>query len=181
MEHQFLVAEELLKDFPLAEGMNVGECGVSGSGAMMLAMSTAVGPDGKVFAFDVNKHVLSALASQARLQGRRNIIPTWTNLEIVGGTSSVADHQLDAAVAVHLFHESTHHIELLTELRRMVKRSAPVLIVDWTKESTHPLAPPSPQRLSAGYLSQLASDHGFRIEKNFTPDGDHWGMILTTT
>lgn len=181
MQHTFLVAEKLLQYFPLAEGMSVGECGVSGSGDMMRALSTSVGQNGKVFAFDVNKQTLSAVSSQARLQGHSNIFPVWTNLEILGGTSSIADHQLDAAIAVHLFHESAHHLEILTELHRMLKRSAPLYIVDWTKESTHPLAPPDQVRLSSGYIAQLAERTGYTVTNNVIPDTDHWGIILTTT
>ena len=181
MAHSFLAPEQLLASFPIATGMSVGECGVSGSGNMMTALSTAVGPDGKVFEFDINKNVLSALASQARLRNLPNIFPVWTDLEVIGGTKGIADQQLDAAVAVHLFHESSHHVELLAELHRMLKPSAPLLVVDWTKESQHPLAPTMERRLAAGYFSQLATSHGFSMSKQFAPDEDHWGIILTTT
>jgi ubiquinone/menaquinone biosynthesis C-methylase UbiE len=181
MTHSFLLPNVILRYVPIAEGMNVGECGVSGSGAMMAALSEAVGPEGSVLAFDVNKNVLSALASEARLQGVTNVLPVWTDLEVVGGTIAVRDHQLDLAIAVHLFHESVHHRELLAELRRMLKRGAHLAIVDWTKESTHPLAPKVATRLAAGYCTQLATENGYTVASSFAPDEDHWGVLLTTT
>ena len=181
MTHSFLLPQQVLSYFPIAEGMRVGECGVSGSGAMMTTLSEVVGPDGTVFAFDVNKNVLSAISSEARLHALTNIVPVWTDLEVVGGTTTVRDHQLDAALALHLFHESTHHAEIFSELRRMLKRGATLLVIDWTKESTHPLAPKVSLRLAAGYCTQLAEQHGYHVTKEISPDNDHWGLLLTTT
>ena len=74
-----------VKQFSLGPGNFVADFG-AGSGFYTLAASDAVGPDGKVYAIDVQKDLLLKIKNLANSQHKRNVDVIWADLEHVGGT-----------------------------------------------------------------------------------------------
>lgn len=175
----FLTPDIILRHLPLTAGMSVGEFGVSGAGTFAQALSERVGTDGRVFLFDVQKSVLTAAVGQTKQRGRINVQAIWTDLEVPNGTQGLKPHSLDGSIAVQLFSHCKHPREALQEIRRLLKPGAHLAVVDWEKGSHHPLAPQPAFRLTADYLAQQASTVGFAVDHHFSPDEDHWGVLLT--
>ena len=180
-EHQFLDPAAVLRFFPVAPGMVVGDFGCGGTAAFSRPLARVVGDDGRVVMFDVQKSVVGAAMSAMRIAGFQNVRGVWTDLEVYHGAKDIADASLDGGIMVNLLHESNHHLELLTEVSRMLKPGAELVIVDWEKGTNHPLAPLTNLRLTPAYTVNVAQQAGLAPVESFSPDQDHWGIRLKKT
>ncbi|MFA5442113.1 MAG: class I SAM-dependent methyltransferase, partial [Candidatus Paceibacterota bacterium] len=101
----FLNPQEVVKTFPLKEGMTIADFG-SGTGYFTLAMAKALRPSGRVIALDIWKPSLEALEFRAKLEGLFNIVETrWANLEEPKG-SGLPDNSCDLVLISNILFES---------------------------------------------------------------------------
>lgn len=173
-----LEAALLINKLQLKPGNTVGDFGCGGSGHIALAISQAIGPDGGVLVFDVQKSALSATMSLAQTRGANNIKSVWTDLETYQGASGVSDASLDSGILINVLHQSKHPKAILTEVGRMLKPGARLLIVDWLTETASQLAPPPEQRLGIDHIVQVAEGVGYSVFEKFSPSAYHWGLVL---
>jgi len=64
---------------------------------------------------------------------------------------------------------------VLDEGKRVLKKGAELLIVDWKKDS--PLGPEE-SRISAEDVKKIAKDLNLKLEKEFEAGIYHWGLIV---
>lgn len=175
---QFLNPKAILMHLGLTHDMIVGDFGVGGAAAMAVPASQLIGPRGTVLMFDVVKKSLAAALSMANARGCTNCKAVWSNLEVLGGASGVKDNSLDAGLLVNILHESDKHQEILSEVHRMLKPTAKLLVVDWRPDATATFAPEKSKRLNQVYLEQLAQQVGFAPFEKFEAGPYHWGIVL---
>jgi len=109
----------------VAPGMVVGEAG-AGDGYFTLPMARRVGAAGAVYANDISRRALDRLASSAR-RGQLD------NIHIVEG--DVDDprfprRDLELVVVVHAFHDFSHPVEWLRNVKEYLRPGATVAIID---------------------------------------------------
>src|SRR4030042_6567721 len=101
MNDLFFKPEEILKQINLAEGAKVADFG-AGTGYIATLLAKTVGPEGKVYAVDIQKVVLEALKSRAKMANLLNMETVWGNLEVVGG-SSLENSSGDFVFLINIF------------------------------------------------------------------------------
>ncbi|MBI5467137.1 MAG: methyltransferase domain-containing protein, partial [Candidatus Kerfeldbacteria bacterium] len=98
-----------------------------------------------------------------------------------GGASGVADGTVDAGVLVNVLHQSKKPKDILSEVHRMLKVGAPLLIVDWRPEVEATIAPTRKARLAAEYVEGLAKSVGLAPVSRLDPSQYHWGIVVAKT
>jgi ubiquinone/menaquinone biosynthesis C-methylase UbiE len=136
----------------VAPGMIVGEAG-AGDGYFTLPMARRVGSEGAVYANDISKRVLTALAENARREQLANI----HTVEGAVDDPRFPRQDLELVVVVHAFHDFSKPVEWLVNARKYLRPGGAVAIIDmdpsqgrgdshfWTRERILEYA------VSAGY------------------------------
>ncbi len=177
----YLEPTQLITHLGIVPGIKVGDFGVGGAAPFILALSGAVGAEGQVLMFDVLKSALSGALTLAKLRNATNCQAIWSNLEIYGGASGVADSALDCGVLVNVLSQSTKQNDILAEVGRMLKSGAKLLVVDWKPDVGLPIAPEPSKRMADGQLEQAAKNLGFAALEKFEAGPYHWAVVLVKT
>ena len=106
-------------------GATVADVG-AGDGFFTSRLARAVGPDGRVFAVDVDEGALTRLRKRLEDEGIRNVF-------VVKGTATdpkLPERALDAALIVNAYHEMAQHQQMLSALRGALKPDGKLVIVE---------------------------------------------------
>jgi ubiquinone/menaquinone biosynthesis C-methylase UbiE len=109
----------------VAPGMIVGEAG-AGDGYFTLPMARRVGSEGAVYANDISKRVLTALAENARREQLANI----HTVEGAVDDPRFPRQDLELVVVVHAFHDFSKPVEWLVNARKYLRPGGAVAIID---------------------------------------------------
>jgi ubiquinone/menaquinone biosynthesis C-methylase UbiE len=116
---------------PVPVGATVADLG-AGTGAFSFLLAEKVGPNGKVYACDVQKDILVRLENDARDRGIKNIQTVFSNVEIHQGTK-LRDASIDWVIVANVLYQIEDRPAFVKEIARIVKPGGAVLIVDWTE------------------------------------------------
>lgn len=158
-------------------GMKVADFG-SGSGAYALLFADAVGPQGRVYAIDIQKDLLRRTHTMAVQKNLHNIEIIWGDVELPHG-SKLADKLLDLVLISNLLFQVTGKGELMKEARRVLKSGGRLVVVDWS-DSFGGLGPQPGDIVTEEKARILAQAHGFLFQKSFDAGAHHYGMIFDT-
>ena len=105
-----------LKKIPLKEGMVVVDYGC-GPGRYTLPVAQLVGPEGKVFAVDIQPLAIKTVKEKAAKQGLTNV----ESILIDSYDTGVQGSSIDLVLLVDTFHQIEDHDGLLHEIHRLLK------------------------------------------------------------
>lgn len=169
----------------VAPGAVVADVG-AGDGFFTTRLAKAVGPTGRVYAVDISQSALDRLKANISSENLTNVEPTLGAPDDPKLPAGV----LDGALIVNAYHEMREHQAMLLAIRRALKPTGRLVIVEGiidaqrgapraSQESRHYLAP--------HYLQQDVIASGFlitRVEDPFTkrmgPSSEYL-VVLTPT
>jgi len=164
-----------IEQFGLGKGNYVADFG-TGSGFYALAASDMVGIDGKVYAVDVQKDLLTRLKNEAVKQHKNNVEIIWADLEHIGGTK-LRENSLDAVIVANTFFQLENKDNACLEVKRILKPSGRVLFVDWA--SSFGGIGPQPQNVfSENQAKALFAKNGFQEDRTISAGSQHYGIIF---
>ena len=116
----------------IADGSAVADVG-AGAGWFTVRLARRVGPNGRVYAEDIQREMLEAITNRVRREGLDNV-------ETVEGTPEDPrlPAGLDAVLIVGVYAEVEDPISLLTDVAAALKPQGRLGIVDFTKEGGGP-------------------------------------------
>ena len=164
---------DIFKAMGVAPGAVVADIG-AGQGFFTVRLAKAVGDSGRVYAVDISQQALRSLRSRVEQEALRNV-------QVVEGAADdpkLPENTLDAALIVNAYHEMTEHQAMLSQLRKALKPSGRLIIVepispsrrDGTRESQasrHEIAPE--------FVLRDARDAGFNVVTLEDPFSNHHG------
>jgi len=172
---KFVIPEVVASQFHLREGDKVGDFG-AGSGFFLKILSDLVGPEGRVYACEIQKVLVEKLGDQARVQGLENIELLWCDLEETNG-SKIQTDSLDAGIMVNTLFQFEERELAAAEIRRILRTGGKLMIVDWSE--TVPGLGPKPDRLlTKDDCTALFESHGFIFERDFPAGEHHYGLAF---
>ena len=169
-------ARDLLQAVHVRPGQCVADFGCGRSGHLIFPASWAVGDSGKVYAVDVSKVVLDQVMGHAPHARATNVHPVLGDVEHMSG-SGLADASVDHVFCVNNLWCLHDYPALLQEMRRVVKPDGFGYLVDWHKETRHPVAPQRTDRARMDHVLWLLSEEGIEA-KPFYVSPYHWGLAL---
>jgi ubiquinone/menaquinone biosynthesis C-methylase UbiE len=151
--------EQALALISIRPGMIVADVG-AGTGYMTTRLAQLVGPDGKVYANDIQPAMLRVI--QDKMQTEH-----LTNVEVVQGSETDAhlpESAIDLALLVDVYHELRHPQEMLRSLRRSLKPGGELVLVEYRKEDPNiPIA--LTHRMSVAEARTEVEAEGFTFDR----------------
>jgi ubiquinone/menaquinone biosynthesis C-methylase UbiE len=148
----------------IGEGSVVADVG-AGGGWFTVRLARRVGPNGTVFAQDVQPQMLEAIKRRVGREGLRNVDYVQGSLD----DPRLPPGRLDAVLIVDAYHELANPIELLRNVSASLKTTGRIGIVDYTLEGGGP-GPPLNQRKSEKSVIKEALQAGLRVVNRVNPE-----------
>jgi ubiquinone/menaquinone biosynthesis C-methylase UbiE len=165
----------LLEEVGVASGNVVADFGCGTLGHYVFPASKMVGPNGKVYAVDILKSVLSGIESRIKQETATNVVTLWGDLERVNGVK-LPDESVDVGLLINNLFLSQQKEALVRECFRMVKRGGLFVVADW-KPSGVGLGPDMGTRVPAEEARRLAENAGATFVKELHPGEHHYGFL----
>jgi predicted methyltransferase len=143
----------------IPRGASVADIG-AGSGYITEKLSARVGPEGRVFANDVQPQMLQILA-------RRLAIRNIANVTVVQGTiddPKLLPASVDLAIMVDVYHELSQPQTMLRHLKAALKAGGRLVLLEYRKED--PSIPIKPEhKMSVAEAKMEVEAEGFTLAK----------------
>jgi len=170
----FLHPEQVIKQINFTPGQKVADFGC-GAGYFTILMAQAVGPDGQVYACDVQTGPLESVSNKAKTTNIFNIKIIRCNLEIPNG-SKITSESLDWVMVANILFQSQKKEAILQEAKRVLKSQGQIIIIDWDPKAS--LAPKKGWSLSRDQAIDITKKLDLTLVKEIQAGEYHWGMIL---
>jgi ubiquinone/menaquinone biosynthesis C-methylase UbiE len=148
-----------IAELNLKPGMFVGDVG-AGTGFYSLRLAKAVGPDGIVYANDIQPGMLERLNANASAQHISNVVT-------IQGTESdpkLPAGKLDLVILVDVYHEFSRPQRMLDRIRDSLKPNGRLVLLEYRKED--PSVPIRPEhKMSVQEVKAEVIPEGYRFEK----------------
>ena len=143
----------------IADGSVVADIG-AGSGWFTIRLARRVGPQGLVFAEDVQQEMINAISRRVSREGFNNVKPVLGTVN----NPKLAPQSLDAALMVDSFHEveAGDRRTMLSNLARALKAQGRLGIVDFRLDGTGP-GPAPEERVSPDVVVNAAEAAGLKL------------------
>ena len=151
--------DKAIQALGLKPGMTVADVG-AGSGYFTVRMAKLVGPDGKVYATDIQQQMLDILGKRLRAEK----IP---NVELVRGTvtdPNLPAGKMDLILMVDVYHEFSEPQAMLRKMKEALAQDGRLVLIEFRKED-----PAVPIRLEhkmsvAEVRAELEAE-GFKLDR----------------
>jgi ubiquinone/menaquinone biosynthesis C-methylase UbiE len=151
----------LLKALRIQPGQTVCDMG-SGNGFYSLRIAPLVGERGKVIAVDIQREMLEMLKEQAADQ-------RIANIETIYGTvidPKLSPESIDLMLMVDVYHEFSHPEQMLAAIRKSLKPTGRVALVEFRAED--PDVPIKPlHKMSKAQIMKEFPPNGFTLVEEF--------------
>ncbi len=148
--HQFL------RDCGLERDMQVADVGC-GPGFFTIPASNIVGRGGLVYAIDVQEEMIRMLKRRTR---RKNIVPIVSQEHRI----PLDARSVDFALLAYVLHEAEDKGRFLKEVKRIMKKGACLVVLDWKKKREKD-GPPFHERLPLREARRLVAEGGFSMDR----------------
>jgi len=151
--------DKAIAELNLKPGMFVGDVG-AGTGFYSLRIAKLVGPEGIVYANDIQPGMLERLTANASAQHVSNV------LTILGNESDpkLPPGKLDLVILVDVYHEFSRPQRMLDRIRDSLKPEGRLVLLEYRKED--PSVPIRPEhKMSVQEVKAEVIPEGYRFEK----------------
>ena len=171
----FIHPETIVNNFDVREGMKIADFGC-GAGYFTIILAEKIGPQGRIYALDIQESALDNVRAKARTKNLENIETIRTNLEVVG-SSSLIDQSQDLVLFANILFQSNKDANIIKEGVRVLKTGGELIIIDW-KKGADGFGPPDDLRQDLEDTKQLAVKNGLKLSREFDAGRFHFGLIF---
>jgi ubiquinone/menaquinone biosynthesis C-methylase UbiE len=148
--------EAVMDALNISENSVVADLG-AGSGWFTVRLAVRVGPNGKVYAEDIQHQMIEAISRRVAREGLRNVET------ILGSASDPRLPQpVDAVLIVDAYHEMEHKVALLRNVAKALKPDGRIGIINFKKDGHGP-GPPMDERVDPERVIRDAEAAGLRL------------------
>jgi len=149
--------KELVAALAIRPGMTVADLG-AGTGYFSRYLAGAVGERGTVFAVDTEPNLVAHLRERAEREHTPNVAPLLASFD----DSRLPRGGIDLVLIVDTFHHLDQRLEYLRRLRRVLRPSGRVAVVDWQAQPL-PVGPPPEHKLPRDQVVREMEAAGYRL------------------
>jgi ubiquinone/menaquinone biosynthesis C-methylase UbiE len=152
--------DRIMDALGIADASRVADIG-AGSGWFTVRLARRVGPQGVVYAEDVQQEMLNAVTRRVQREGLANVRPVLGR----GPDPRLPEGILDAVLIVDAYHEIDDRVGLLTNVARAIKPQGRIGVVDFKVEGGGP-GPDLLERVAPDVVIADAGKAGLRLVAN---------------
>jgi SAM-dependent methyltransferase len=149
--------DQIMDAMAIADASVVADIG-AGSGWFTIRLARRVGPQGLVYAEDVQKEMINAISRRVGREGLSNVRPVLG----LKNDPNLPAQSLDAALLVDAYHEIENRVAVLSSLARALKPQGRIGVVDFRLDGTGP-GPSPDERVSPDSVVKDAKEAGLRL------------------
>jgi len=149
--------QQILDALGVADASVVADVG-AGSGWFTVRLARRVGPNGRVYAQDVQPEMLAAITRRVQREGLTNVEPKKGS----GSNPGLAAACCDAVLLVGVVHEIEDRVTLFRNLGRALKPGGRIGVVDFRPGDSGP-GPAAAERVPAETIEREAAGAGLRL------------------
>ncbi len=162
---------KVLEEAEVEAGLTIADFGCGTLGHYVFPAAELVGSDGRVFAVDILKSVLSGIESRRKVESATNVETVWSDIERSNGIR-IESETVDIGLLM-----SKQKEVMLRECMRTLKPSGRLVLIDWLSTGIKFFGPATDQLVVPEEARRLAEVAGLRVEKEFSPGRFHYGLI----
>lgn len=148
--------DQIMDALGIADGATVADLG-AGAGWFTIRLARRVGPNGRVYAEDIQPQMIEAITRRIQREGLRNV----TTILGAPDDPRLPAGKLDAVLMVNVYHELEDPVALLRNVARSLAPKGRLGIVDFTKDGGGP-GPPLDERVDPERIMRDAEAAGLR-------------------
>jgi len=149
--------DQIMDAMGIADASVVADIG-AGSGWFTIRLARRVGPQGLVYAEDVQRVMIDAIARRAVREGLANVRPVLG----LNNDPRLPAGSIDAALMVDAYHEIENRVAVLSNLARALKPQGRIGVIDFKLDGTGP-GPSPEERVSPDVVVKDAAQAGLRL------------------
>lgn len=148
-----------LDELKIAKSATVADIG-AGVGYMSWRMAERVGPNGKVYANDIQPPMLELLKKNMQERHLTNVVPVLGDLD----DPKLPQGQMDLVLMVDVYHEFTQPQQMLRHIRDSLKPDGRMVLLEYRAED--PAVPILPlHKMTVDQVKAEIEPEGFRLDK----------------
>ena len=151
--------EQIMDALQIGEGSTVGDLG-AGGGWFTVRLARRVGPNGRVYAEDVQAEMIVAIERRIAREGLDKIVKTVLGTQ----TDPKFPELLDAVLIVDAYPEMAQPVTLFRNLAKSLKPTGTVGVVNWKKDGGGP-GPKMEERVDSERIIRDARAAGLELRK----------------
>lgn len=149
--------EQIMDALGIADGSVVADLG-AGGGWFVVRLARRVGPQGVVYAEDVQREMIEAIERRTQREGLRNVRTVLGTLD----DPKLPRSALHAVLIVDVYHEVESRVELLRNVRDALTPTGRLGIIEFSKAGWGP-GPPMDERIDEALVVKDATAAGLRL------------------
>jgi ubiquinone/menaquinone biosynthesis C-methylase UbiE len=165
-----LSPKETLKKIGLGEHDVV--CDI-GAGTGIFTISAAQITKNTVFALEISDKYLEIIKEKAK----HLKIPNIKTIKVIDNSFDIEDGSVDFIIIVAVLHEIENKDVFLTEVKRIMKSTAKLSVIEFHKNQT-PIGPPAALRLSVDEVITMCKGVGFTLANEFDLGDNYYCVVL---
>jgi ubiquinone/menaquinone biosynthesis C-methylase UbiE len=155
--------EQVMDALGIGDGSVVADLG-AGGGWFTVRLARRVGPNGLVFAEDIQPQMIEAIERRVQREGLINVSTVFGSAD----NPSLPADRLDAALMVDAFYEVENRQALLTHVRMALKPGGRLGIIDFKDDGGGGPGPPREERVEPAQVIRAAENAGLRFVRQDT-------------
>lgn len=158
--------DRIMDALGIGDGSVVADLG-AGGGWFTVRLARRVGPNGLVYAEDIQPQMIEAIERRVQREGLRNVATVLGT----AGNPAIPPGRLDAALMVDTFHEVEDRETLLTNIKAALHPGGRLGIVGFRDDGGGGPGPPIEERMPSAQVVRSAEAAGFRLlrQEQFLP------------
>lgn len=153
--------DEVVEALALKAGEDVADIG-AGTGYFSARIARAVGPEGKVYAVDIQQDLIDHLAARAEREGLPNLTPTLGTPDDPNLRAGSADLIFICDVAHHIANRQAYY----GKLAKALKPGGRIAIVDFYKRE-FPVGPDAAMKIAKLDMIGELEEAGFELDSEY--------------
>lgn len=154
--------DRIMDELQIADGARVADVG-AGGGWFTVRLAHRVGPNGVVYAEDIQPEMIDAIERRVGREGLNNVEP------ILGTTTDpMLPPDLQAVLIVDAYPQFDEPVAMLRRIGGSLAPNGRLGIIDFTKAGAGGPGPPLEERLDPEQVIRDAAEAGLRLERHAT-------------
>jgi predicted methyltransferase len=149
--------DQVMDALGIADGSTVADLG-AGGGWFTIRLARRVGPNGLIYAEDIQTQMIDSIKRRVEREGLRNV-------RMILGTPidpRLPERSVDAVLIVDAYHEVEQPVALLRNVAKALKPRGRLGIIDYRAGGGGP-GPPAEERVPAETIVRDAAEAGLRL------------------
>ena len=151
--------DQVMDVLQIGEGSVVADLG-AGGGWFTMRLSRRVGPNGRIYAEDIQPEMIEAIKRRVQREGVRNV----TTVLGTAVDPRISEGAMDAVLIVDAYHEMDQPVLLLRNLARTLKPNGVIGIVNFKKDGGGP-GPAMDERVEPAKVIADAKAAGLELKR----------------